>query len=266
MTKEHLDLLQKISGIPGSVSTKEAVYLYEQAKKCKRGVIVELGSWYGRSAICLGLGSKNGEGVKVYAIDPHTGSPDQRTYKKVNTFEAFKKNIQNAGLESIVEPIVATSEEAAKNWTRSAELVFADANYYNYEETKKDFFRWSKFLIKGGVYAMHGTVPSVSGILEGIPLHGWEAPRKFLKDFIFCSKNFSAGGGYAFGIKNLKVAGTITSMEKSDTVTLLDKIKKRAVQLKSALLRINHKLYLASTSIPKPIKNRLKAAMLFFRS
>lgn len=262
MTPEHSDLLKKISRIPGSVSTKEAIYLYDSAKKCKNGVIVEVGSWYGRSTICLGLGSKFGHGVKVYAIDPHTGSPDQRTYKKINTLEAFRANIKNAELESVVEPIVTTSEEAAKNWTLPVELVFADANYYDYEETKKDFFRWSKFLTKNGIYAMHGTVPSVSGILEGIPLHGWEAPRKFLKDFIFCSKNFSAGGGYAFGIKNLKIHGTITSMERAEKITLLDKIKNRRAQLKSALLRVNHKLYLISALTPKPIKKWLKSLAL----
>lgn len=253
MTKEHLDLMQKIAGIPGSVSTKEAVCLYEQAKKCKRGVIVELGSWYGRSTICLGLGSKNGDGVRVYAIDPHTGSPDQRTYKKVNTFETFKQNIKNAGLESIVEPVVATSEKTSKNWTLPVELVFADANYYDYEETKKDFFRWSKFLINGGVYAMHGTVPSVSGILEGIPLHGWKAPRKFLKDFIFCSKNFGV----------LKIQGTITAIQKTGGLGFLDKIKNRAFQFKSALIYLNYKLYLISTLIPGPIKRRFKTMMLF---
>lgn len=251
MIQEHLDLLKKISGISGSVSTKEAIYLYEQAKKCKNGVIVEVGSWYGRSTLCLGLGSKAGGGAKVYAIDPHTGSPDQRTYKKINTLEAFRRNIKNAGLEGVVLPIIATSEEAIKNWALPIEFVFADANYHDYEETKKDFFRWTKFLTKEGVYAMHGTVPSVSGILEGIPLHGWEAPKKFLRDFVFCSDRF----------KNLKIHGTITSLSKSDAITFLDRIKNRNAQLKSALLRLNHTLYLASTSIPKPIKKLLKRAI-----
>ena len=249
MIREHSDLLKKISGIPGSVSKKEAIYLYNLAKKCKSGVIVELGSWYGRSTICLGLGSRAGYGVKVYAIDPHTGSPDQRTYQKVNTFETFKQNIKNTELESVIEPVVATSEETAKNWDLPIELVFADASYYDYEETKKDFFRWSKFLMEGGVYTMHGTVPSVSGILEGIPLHGWEGPRRFLKDFIFGSKNF----------KILKIKGTITAIQKTQKLTTLDKIKNRAFQLKSALLRLNYRIYLIFTSLPSPVKKTLKA-------
>lgn len=250
MKQEHLELLKKISGIAGSVSAKEAVYLYEQAKKCRDGVIVEIGSWYGRSTICLGLGSKNGTGVKVYAIDPHTGSPDQRTYKKVNTLETFRENIKNTGLESIVEPIIATSEEAAKNWSRPVELVFADANYHDYEETKKDFFGWSKFLTKNGIYAMHGTVPSVSGILEGIPLHGWDGPKKFMKKFIFGSDNF----------KIIKIEGTITAIQKSsEKITVQNKIKNRIFQLKSALLSVNHGIYKTLTSLPPSIKKPVKA-------
>ena len=248
MSREHLILLQKIYGIPGSVSTKEAIYLYDLAKKCESGVIVEVGSWHGRSTICLGLGSRAGYGVKIYAIDPHTGSPDQRAYKKINTFEAFKQTIKNAELESVIEPVVATSEETAKNWDLPIELVFADASYYDYDVTKKDFFRWSKFLMEGVVYTMHGTVPSVAGILEGIPLHGWEGPRRFLKDFIFGSKNF----------KILKIKGTITAIQKTQKLTMLDKIKNRAFQLKSAILRLNHKTYLTFTSLPSPVKKTLK--------
>lgn len=254
MIQKHSDLLKKISGIPGSVSSKEAIYLYELAKKCGNGAIVEIGSWYGRSTICLGFGSKNGAGVKVYAIDPHTGSPDQRTYKKVNTFGAFKQNIKNSGLESIVEPIITTSEEAVKKWNLPIELVFADANYHDYEKTKKDFFGWSKFLTKNGVYAMHGTVPSVSGILEGIPLHGWDGPKKFMKKFIFGSDNF----------KIIKIEGTITAIQKSsEKITVQNKIKNRIFQLKSAFLYLNHKIYLALASLPQPIKKPLKAFFAF---
>ena len=143
---------------------------------------------------------------------------------------------------------IPTSEEATKNWAQPVDLVFADANYYDYEETKKDFFRWSKFLTPDGVYTMHGTVPSVSGILEGIPLHGWEGPRKFLKDFVFGSKN----------LRIVAIKGTMTSIQKTEKLSFLDKIKNRAFQLKSAMLRINHKIYLSLTSLPQPLKKTLK--------
>lgn len=249
MKQEHLDLLQKISGIPGCVSTKEAIFLYEAAKNCKNGVIVELGSWKGKSTICLGLGSKNGWGAKVYAVDPHTGSPDQKTYGALNTFEEFKRNIKNAGLENIIEPVVMTSFEAVKNWTKPIGLIFVDSNYYDYELTRRDFFEWSRCLASGGIYALHNDVPSVSGILEGIPLHGWKPVRKFMKDFIFGSGNF----------KIIKIRGTTAAIQKSEKITILDKIKNRLTRIQSALLYLNHKIYMALASLPQPIKNPVKA-------
>ena len=248
MKQEHSELLQKISGIKGCVSKKEAVFLYNAAKNCKGGVIVEIGSWRGKSTICLGFGSKNGHGAKVYAIDPHRGSPDQKGFGQENSYDVFKKNIRNAGLEDIVEPIVSTSFEAVKTWDKPIGFIFVDANYHDYENTKKDFFQWSRHLVSGGIYALHNTVPSVSGILEGTPLHGCQAPRQFMEDFIYGSNNF----------KNLKTYGTITAMEKAEKINLWNKIKNRLSQLKSRLLYLNHKIYLTLASLPQPIKKPLK--------
>jgi predicted O-methyltransferase YrrM len=67
---EHDVLEQHLRGVPGWLSDEEATALYELAKGCTgRGVIVEIGSFKGRSTICLGLGSQAGQGVPIYAID-----------------------------------------------------------------------------------------------------------------------------------------------------------------------------------------------------
>ena len=56
---EHAELRRHLAGVPGWLSDEEAVALYELAKDCTgRGVIVEIGSFKGRSTICLGLGSR----------------------------------------------------------------------------------------------------------------------------------------------------------------------------------------------------------------
>jgi len=67
--------------IGGPISEQEALFLYELAKDVKNGVIVEIGATQGRSTICLAMGSKAGNGVKVYSIDPHAGgmyTPDPK--------------------------------------------------------------------------------------------------------------------------------------------------------------------------------------------
>jgi len=79
-----------------SVSDKEGEFLYNITKACTgKGVIVEIGSWKGVSTIWLGKGSKTGNSVKIYAIDPHTGSPIHREmYGKIWTFEELKKTLR----------------------------------------------------------------------------------------------------------------------------------------------------------------------------
>lgn len=77
----------------GWLTDKEGETLYSLAKNCKgNGVIVEIGSWKGKSTIWIANGSKSGNKVKIYAIDPHTGSPEQqKENEKIWTFEEFKK-------------------------------------------------------------------------------------------------------------------------------------------------------------------------------
>src|SRR5439155_4201038 len=91
---EHDVLERHLHGVPGWLSDEEATALYELAKACTgRGVIVEIGSFKGRSTICLGLGSQAGRGVPIYAIDPGHG------WKR---FAEFQANIRRAGIEALV--------------------------------------------------------------------------------------------------------------------------------------------------------------------
>ena len=146
--------------VEGWLSDKEAEFLYNQAKKCAgRGVIVEIGSWKGRSASFMGLGSLDGNKVPIYAIDPHysvfkEGKDDLVVTNEVTTFNEFKRNIKKTGVDKIVTPIVATSEEANKSWDKPIELLWIDGDH-SYEARKKDFQLWSPFLVDGGVIAMH---------------------------------------------------------------------------------------------------------------
>ena len=78
-----------IADVPGWLTDEEGEALYELARACTgKGVIVEIGSWKGKSTVCLGLGSQAGAAVPVYAIDPHA---DYR-------FGDFKTNVERAGI------------------------------------------------------------------------------------------------------------------------------------------------------------------------
>lgn len=242
--------------IHGWLSDKENRSLYDAAKNCVgKGVIIEIGSWKGRSTICLALGSKSGLGTKVYAIDPHTGSPDlQREGEIIWTYDEFLQNIKRARVENIVMPVVDTAENAVVGWKLPIELIFIDANYHSYELTKKNVLEWSEYLVDGGVLALNNVAPSFSAILQNKPLHGLPAPRKVASQFIFRSGNF----------KNFRLAGCVAYAEKCHQNTFLDKLNGELMEQKVNLLFMAHGIYLQLTRLPQPIKSFFKK-ILFFR-
>ena len=180
------------SRIHGWIYDDERELLYTLAKDCKgSGVIVEIGSWKGKSTIMLGQGSKDGSKITVYAIDPHIGSPEHRErYGEVWTFNEFKNNIKGAKLDDIVIPIVKTSEKANKNFELPVELIFIDGAH-DYESVKLDFVLWFPKVIYGGIMAFHD-------VFEGT------GPKKVVEEFLYESKFF----------RNVKLVHTIAFGEK----------------------------------------------------
>lgn len=143
--------LQKlVEKIPGWLTTAEADFLVKTAKQTEnlKGVIVEIGSYCGKSTICLA--QSNG---KVYAIDPHKGNIEEnRKYR--STFHKFKKTIKEAQVSHKVTPIVDTSENAAKQWNKSIRTLFIDG-LHDEENAALDYALWSKHVVPGGIIAIH---------------------------------------------------------------------------------------------------------------
>src|SRR5947209_3332316 len=126
-----------VANVEGWLNHTEGAVLYHLASRCKgQGVIVEIGSWKGRSTILLGHGSKAGAQVKIHAVDPHTGSPQHReAMGEVWTFDEFTRNIKEAGMDSLVVPHVDFSEAAARSFTQPIELIFIDG-LHEYEDVR----------------------------------------------------------------------------------------------------------------------------------
>ena len=146
---------KRIQTIEGLISEAEAEHLYRLAKDCG-GTIVEIGSWKGKSTVCLALGSKAGAKGKVFAIDPHQGTYDDFTglYSSEGTELIFRENIKRAGVDDIVIPLVMKSEEAANEWTEPVSLLWIDGAH-DYENVKLDFALWEPHLKKEGIIAFH---------------------------------------------------------------------------------------------------------------
>lgn len=221
------EVKQIVRDVEGYLIRKEGELLYNLAKSCKgRGVIVEIGSWKGQSTIWLAKGSKAGMNVKVYAIDPHTGSSEHKNGNtKVWTFEEFNKNIEMAEVDDIIIPIVKSSEEAAKNFNEPIELLFIDGAH-EYESVKSDFECWLPKLITGGIIAVHDTVV-------------WLGPRKVVEEYLFKSDTF----------KNIEFVDSITFAQKVEQNSMKDRLNSRYVLFLKDMCSFAAKL-----NLPAPIR------------
>lgn len=164
-----------ISDIPGMLTESETDYLYRLAQSSAgAGVIVEIGSWKGKSTISLALGSMKAGGAKVYAVDPHKPQAEEGYFE--DTESAFRENIRRAGVESHVVPRVMTSEEAVAGWHRPIGLLWIDGDH-RYEQVKKDFFLWEPHVAEGGIIALHDTIRK-------------KGPKRVLWEDVFRSNRF----------------------------------------------------------------------------
>ena len=192
-----IDELRQVSGgIPGWLADEEGELLHRLARECKDGEIVEIGSWKGKSTVWLAEGSKAGRGLKIYAIDPHKG------YDGKSTLEEFRNNIAKTGAGSMIIPIVKTSEESAKEFSKPVGLIFIDGSH-EYDDVKKDFELWFPKLIDGGVMAFHDTL-------------GYDGPRKVVNELIYKSRHF----------RKVRLVNNITYAVKAEN-TLPDMLRNR---------------------------------------
>ena len=205
-----------IADIPGWLTDEEGEALYELARTCGgEGVIVEIGSWKGKSTVCLGLGSQAGASVPIYAIDPHA---DYR-------FGDFKENVERAGIADLVRPVASLSQAAAADFDEPIELLFVDGSH-EYDLVLEDFEKWIPKVADGGWVAFHDTT--------------WtKGPRKVVGQAVYRSRRF----------KDVEfVVGSMTVARKVERNRLRDRARNRYV------LGIKTAFWLGSTALKKQRK------------
>lgn len=160
------------NAIKGFLLEAEGESLYLAAKNySKQGPCLEIGSYCGKSALYLGSAVKENNQL-LYSIDHHKGSEEQQpgeeffdpdlldeTGKKINTLPFFLDTIDKAGLKEIVIPIVSTSVEASRVWTKPLALVFIDGGHSE-KAANDDYDAWNPHIIPGGLLAIHDVFPN----------------------------------------------------------------------------------------------------------
>lgn len=144
------------SDITGYTSSTEGKLLYKLAQeKPHLGSVVELGTFHGRSAVCLAQGSQKVNGGKVFTIDNFIG--DKLVGIRSDFYPEFKKNIERYKLEGQVAALRGDTVDAAKKWKKPVRLLFIDANH-SYKAVESDFNAWEKYIVPGGIVAFHDSL------------------------------------------------------------------------------------------------------------
>jgi predicted O-methyltransferase YrrM len=147
--------------IEGWLSPKEALGIYNTAALLqKNSVIVEIGSWQGKSTYCLARGLKSG---KIYAIDPfnaESGADDElntKTYQEIkgdkNLLETFWSNMKKTGASDKIIVKKGYSTDFPNDFDK-IDFLFIDGDH-SVEGCKTDFELYSNKIVKGGFIAFH---------------------------------------------------------------------------------------------------------------
>jgi predicted O-methyltransferase YrrM len=160
--------------VEGQVSRAEVGALIELARDTPPGtVIVEIGTFRGRSTTALALGSMLGARNRVFAVDPHeefTGVFGGRFGPEDQA--ALYRNIVAAGVGDVVAVVSLPSEAAARSWTdRNIGLLWIDGDH-RYEVVSNDYKAWSGFVLADGTVAFHDrSAPGVAELLDELVLN-----------------------------------------------------------------------------------------------
>lgn len=195
-----LKIYKKIDTIESTTSYSDLQFLFLAARDgWGSGALVEIGSFKGKSAAALALGSKCAKREKVFCIDPHSEM----------TKEIFLRNLAKIGVGDYVVPLVATSEEAAKTFASKIRVLFIDGNH-EYASVRNDILLWKDRVIDGGIIAFHD--------------YSWESVSKAIDELIRNSHEFMIEG---------KVGCTLfvskrerKNAELFDEVNIFNKVKK----------------------------------------
>lgn len=154
--------LPRLSGIDGFLSRAEALALYRWAKQVPiGGHILEIGSWKGRSAYCLGRGARPGSFLTL--VDPLDGrgekesEPVYRQHQSSSLERNLRDNLRCLSKKVKITIIQGTSRDLLLP-SGSVDLVFLDGDH-SAEAVFEDFRNLSSFLKNESLFLIHDTAP-----------------------------------------------------------------------------------------------------------
>jgi hypothetical protein len=146
--------------INGWLTPLEAIGLYKTAHQLpKNSVVVEIGSWQGKSTFCLAKGIRSG---KIYAIDPFNADAgfDIQSEKDYlggksggDLLTIFQNNIKRLNMASKIVAKKGYSYDFPDEFN-SINFLFIDGDH-SIEGCKNDYKLYAHKVVKGGFIAFH---------------------------------------------------------------------------------------------------------------
>lgn len=142
---------------------------------------VEIGSWMGKSACCMGeLIKQSQKNIKLYAVDTFEGSEEHvdiiKDIKNNSTslLDIFKNNIESCEISDIVTPIKGSSLDIVSQFEdESIDFIFIDAAH-DYDNVLADITAWYPKLKPGGMIAGDDYSVYWNGVIKAV--------NKYFKD------------------------------------------------------------------------------------
>lgn len=171
-------VFRSIADVQGWMTRSQARRLWDRASARRAGdLIVEIGSFHGRSAIVLATAAT--VGVRVITIDPHGGN--DRGPQEIEGFvqeaahdhQVFLDNLERAGVRSRIRHLRTPSQEALDEVDGLVDLLYIDGAH-RYGPAVADIRAWGRKVSLGGTMLVHDSFSSVgvTGALAATTLVG----------------------------------------------------------------------------------------------
>lgn len=130
---------------------------------------VEIGSWLGCSASCMGVEIANSKkDIEFYCIDLWSGVMGSAAAPSDEFYNKFLSNIEP--VKQYIKPIKSNSAEGAKHFEDSYfDFIFIDAAH-DYQSVKADLNAWWPKIKKDGIFAGHDYQPMTchQGVVDAV--------------------------------------------------------------------------------------------------
>ena len=154
----------------GFLPDVEADALRSAAAVAQPSTWLEVGTYCGKSTVHLGAVAAE-RGSHLVTLDHHHGSEenqpgwtwhdhslvDRRT-GRLDTLPSLRHTLAEAGLESAVSVLVATTQQVAPWWTTPLTLLFLDGGHTE-QTAQHDYAAFARHLLPDGVLAVHDVFP-----------------------------------------------------------------------------------------------------------